>query len=79
MVRIQNKIFLEISIFELPRLENCISMLCPCISMLCPAPLSDPPPPQKTTQIGEKHTKKVKNMFYMGYFIFVNGEDINFF
>ena len=34
----------EISIFELLRLENCISRL-------CPKPLGTPPPPQHT-QIG---------------------------
>ena len=34
----------EISIFELPRLENCISRL-------CPGPLGSPPSPQNT-QIG---------------------------
>ena len=37
------KSVLEISIFELPRLENCISKL-------CPGPLGTPPPPN--TQIG---------------------------
>ena len=37
---------LEISIFELPRLANCISRL-------CPRPLgSPPPPPPHHTQIG---------------------------
>ena len=43
MVRISKKKVLEISIFELPRLENCISRL-------CPSPLGTPPP--KNTQIG---------------------------
>ena len=33
--------FRKISIFELPRLENCISQL-------CPGPLGSPPSPQNT-------------------------------
>ena len=37
------KLVSDKSIFELPRLENCISRL-------CPKPLRTPPPP--TTQIG---------------------------
>ena len=39
---IKKKSVLEISMFELPRLENCINRL-------CPGPLGDPPP---NTQIG---------------------------
>ena len=35
----------EISIFELPRLQNCISRL-------CPRPLGSPPPTHPNTQIG---------------------------
>ena len=40
------KSVLEISIFEVPRLENCMSRL-------CPSPLPPPPPP--------KHPNSVKN------------------
>ena len=36
----------EVSIFEQPRLENCISRLCP------RSPGSPPPPPHPHTQIG---------------------------
>ena len=39
----RKKSVLEISIFELPRLENCTSRL-------CPGPLGTPPPPH--SQIG---------------------------
>ena len=44
---IKKKTVLEISIFELPRLENCMSRL-------CPRPLGSPPspPPTPNTQIG---------------------------
>ena len=42
------KSVLKISIFELPRLENCISRL-------CPGPLGSPPPPPP------KHPNRVKN------------------
>ena len=41
MVRISKKSVLEITIFELPRLENCISRW-------CPSPLGSPPPPPPT-------------------------------
>ena len=41
---IKKKSVSEISIFELPELENCISRL-------CPTPLG-PPTPKKNTQIG---------------------------
>ena len=40
----------KISIFELPRLENCISRS-------CPRPLGSPPPPN-TPKLGEKHIKR---------------------
>ena len=35
----------EICIFEMQRVENCISRL-------CPSPLGSPPAPNKNTQIG---------------------------
>ena len=44
---IKKKSVSEISIFEPPRLENCISRL-------CPSPLGSPPPPPK-------HPNRVKN------------------
>ena len=45
---IKKKSVSEISIFELPRLENCMSRL-------CPRPLGSPPPPPHT------HPNRVKN------------------
>ena len=47
----KKKTVLEISIFELPRLENCISRL-------CPGPLGTPPPPTHPNRV-KKHTKRV--------------------
>ena len=49
MVRISKKSVFKISIFELPRLENCMSRLCAL------DPLGAPPPP---TQIGSKTHKE---------------------
>ena len=46
---IKKKSVLEITIFELPRLENYISRL-------CPSPLGRPPP--TTPKSGEKHMKR---------------------
>ena len=43
--KVSKKSVSENSIFELPRLENCISRL-------CPRPLGSPPPPPPNTQIG---------------------------
>ena len=45
------KISLENSMIELPRVENCISRL-------CPSPLGTPPPPRPNTQNRVKNTQR---------------------
>ena len=47
-----NKPVLEVSIFQPPRLENCISKL-------CPTPLGSPPAPAPTPpKYADKHIKR---------------------
>ena len=60
---VKKKSVSELSMFELLRLEKCMSRLCP----------SPWEPPPQDTQMGEKHTKRVENMLDIGYFILVNG------
>ena len=73
-VKVSKKSISEISIFELTRPENCLSMLCAL------DPLA-PPPPTHTPKLGEKHMKRGQNMLYIGYLIILDGqsmEKINF-
>ena len=63
MVKIQSSILvLTIPIFELPRVENCMSPWCP-----GPLPRSKHPNRVKTTN------KRALNMLYIGYLIIVKG------
>ena len=64
--RCKKNAVLKISIFELQKLENCTSRL-------CPSPLGTPPP-QHANRV--KNTHKVYDMLYIGYFIIVNGQNI---
>ena len=57
----------EISIFELHRLENCNSRL-------CPNPLGTPPHTKKHPNRAKN--AQVQNMLYIGYSIIVNGQNI---
>ena len=74
MVKVSKKSVSEISIFELPRPENCASRLCALDPLV-------PPPPPHTPKLGEKHMKRGQNMLYTGYLIILDGqsmEEINF-
>ena len=59
------KISFETSIFELPRVQNCISRLCTNL-------LGAPPPPPPTDLIpkkGEKHANTGRNMLYIVWMV----------
>ena len=67
MVKVSKKSGSEISIFELPRPENCISRLCALDPLV---------PPTHTPKLGEKHMKRGQNMLYIGYLIILDGQSI---
>ena len=61
------KISFENSMFQLPRLENSISRL-------CPSPIGTPPPKKKHPNRVKNTQRGSKISFYIGYFIIVNGQ-----
>ena len=58
----------EISIFELPRPENCMSRWCALDPLV--------PPPPHTPKYGEKHMQRGQNMLYIRYLIILDGQSM---
>ena len=57
------------SIFELPRVKNCISRL-------CTNPLGPPPPPDLIPKLDEKHVNTAKNMLYIAWMVILGNHGI---